>query len=263
MDQALRRSLLDQSSAVDDPRQATKVLYPLPEIILPRLCATLAGADDFVEMALWGERHLGFLRRLQPFARGIPSHDTLGEVTRAVDPELFKSYVASWVEGLRASEPDVIALDVIAINGNVAAHACPQNRPRAVASGIRLGQEAVAGKSNEIAAIPLLLERLALTGALVTIDATGTPLAPGRRSPRKSSNAAAIPSWRSRPTARPPSRMSRNSSPPRRPDRSRASRRSMASMAGPKGAATACATISTGYSQTAAIPTRSPFPAWR
>lgn len=181
MDQTAGNSVLDQFSALEDPRQAAKVLYPLPEIILLLLCATLAGADDFVEMTLWGERHLDFLRRLRPYIRGIPSHDTLGEVIRAVDPDLFKACFTSWVEGLRQSEPDIIAID-----GKTSrrTHARKQGREplhlvSAWASRQRLvlGQEAVAGKSNEIVAIPLLLERLALTGALVTIDAIGTQTA--------------------------------------------------------------------------------------
>ena len=117
MDQAIGICLLDRFSALDDPRQAAKVLYPLPEIILLLLCATLAGADDFVEMTLWGARNLAFLRRLRPYAHGIPSHDTLGEVIRAVDPDLFKNCFASWVEGLRTSEPDIVTPDVIAIDG--------------------------------------------------------------------------------------------------------------------------------------------------
>jgi predicted transposase YbfD/YdcC len=178
MSQAVRNSLLDQFSALDDPRQAAKVLYPLPEILLLLLCATLAGADDFVEMTLWGGRNIDFLRRLCPFAHGIPSHDTLGEVIRAVDPELFKSCFMSWVEGLRDSAPDTIAID-----GKTSRRTHGRGKGReplhlvsAWASRQRLvlGQEAVAGKSNEIIAIPLLLERLALTGALVTIDAIGT-----------------------------------------------------------------------------------------
>lgn len=181
MDQTAGNSLLDQFSALDDPRQAGKVLYPLPEIILLLLSATLAGADDFVEMTLWGERNLGFLRRLRPYEHGIPSHDTLGEVIRAVDPGLFKACFTSWVEGLRQSEPDVIAID-----GKTSRRTQARKQGReplhlvsAWASRQRLvlGQEAVAGKSNEIVAIPLLLERLALTGALVTIDAIGTQTA--------------------------------------------------------------------------------------
>ena len=59
-------------------------------------------------MTLWGERNLAFLRRLRPYAHGIPSHDTLGEVIRAVDPDLFKGCFASWMEGLHTSQPDIL-----------------------------------------------------------------------------------------------------------------------------------------------------------
>src|SRR5215212_4690982 len=111
MPQPAGTSLLDHFLALDDPRQAAKVLYPLPEIILLLLCATLAGADDFVEMQLWGERHLAFLRRLRPFSHGTPSHDTLGEVIAALDPGLFRGRFAAWVAGLREAAPDLIAID--------------------------------------------------------------------------------------------------------------------------------------------------------
>jgi predicted transposase YbfD/YdcC len=178
METTAGKALLDHFSALEDPRQQAKVLYPLPEIMLLLLCATLAGADDFVEMRLWGTRNLGFLRRFCRYAHGIPSHDTLGEVIRAIDPALFKACFTSWVEGLRESEPDIIAID-----GKTSRRTHARTRGReplhlvsAWASRQRLvlGQEAVADKSNEIVAIPLLLERLALSGALVTIDAMGT-----------------------------------------------------------------------------------------
>lgn len=84
-------SLLDHFSALTDPRQAWKVVYPLPEILLLVLGATLAGADDFVEARLWGREQLPFLRRLLPFRHGIPSHDTLNDVINALAPELFKT----------------------------------------------------------------------------------------------------------------------------------------------------------------------------
>ncbi len=70
-------SLVAAFAGLLDPRQSAKVLYPLPEIMLLLLCATLAGADDFVEIAVWGEQNLGFLRRLLPFQHGIPSHERL------------------------------------------------------------------------------------------------------------------------------------------------------------------------------------------
>jgi predicted transposase YbfD/YdcC len=171
-------ALLDHLAALKDPRQQAKVLYPLPEIIMLLLCATLAGADDFVEITLWGREHLAFLRRFCPYEHGIPSHDTLGAVIAALDPALFKTCFLSWVEGLRETDPDFVALD-----GKTSRRTQARKKGReplhlvsAWASRQRLvlGQEAVSDKSNEITAIPRLLERLELRGALVTIDAIGT-----------------------------------------------------------------------------------------
>jgi len=179
-------SLVERFSALSDPRQAAKVLYPLPEIVLLLLCATLAGADDFVEAQLWGEQNLAFLRRLLPYAHGVPSHDTLGDVVAMLDPALFKDCFTSWVAGLRVRAPDLAGPEVIAIDGKTSrrSHARAKGRAplhllSAWASGQRLvlGQEAVADKSNEITAIPLLLERLDLADALVSLDAIGTQTA--------------------------------------------------------------------------------------
>src|SRR3954454_10824260 len=91
-------SLLGPFAALEDPRQRAEVLYPLPEILLLLPCATLAGADDVVEIALWGDEHLAFLRRFLPCEHGVPSHDTLGAVIAVLDPELFKACFAAWVE---------------------------------------------------------------------------------------------------------------------------------------------------------------------
>jgi predicted transposase YbfD/YdcC len=171
-------SLLEHFSALSDPRQRWRVLYPLPEILLLVLCATLSGMEDFVEIRLWGEQRLDFLRRFLPYERGLPSHDTLNDVINALDAQLFKTCFANWVETLRECEPDIIAID-----GKTSRRTHARGKDReplhlvsAWASRQRLvlGQEAVSDKSNEIVAIPLLLERLELTGALVTIDAMGT-----------------------------------------------------------------------------------------
>ena len=171
-----RLSLVDHFSALDDPRQRGKVVYPLPEIMLLVLCATLAGADDFVEIRLWGRKKLRFLRGLLPFAKGIPSHDTLNDVLNALDGDLFASLFTDWVEGLREDEPDIVAIDGKtsrrARRGE--GHALHMVSAWAARQRLVLGQEATDAKSNEITAIPLLLERLHLTGALVTIDAMGT-----------------------------------------------------------------------------------------
>lgn len=172
-----KRSLVEHFSALDDPRQAWKVVYPLPEILLLVLCATLAGAEDFVEARLWGRKNLDFLRRFVPFAQGVPSHDTLNDVVNALDPALFKACFVAWVDELRDAEPDIVAIDgkTSRRTHNRAKGREPLHLVSAWASRQRLvlGQEATDAKSNEITAIPLLLERLALTGALVTLDAMG------------------------------------------------------------------------------------------
>lgn len=174
-------SFLSHFARLDDPRQAAKVLYPLPEILLLLLCGTIAGADDFVEITLWGAEHLTFLRRFRPFQRGIPSHDVLCDVIAAIDPEAFKACFQAWVETLRAKDPAIIAVD-----GKTSRRSHARSKGRmalhtvsAWATGQRLvlGQEATEAKSNEITAIPVLLRRLDLHGALVTIDAMGTQTA--------------------------------------------------------------------------------------
>lgn len=172
-----RTSLIDHFSALRDPRQSWKVLYPLPEILLVVLCGTLAGAEDFVEIRRWASMHLGFLRRFLPFADGVASHDTLNDVINAIDGELFAECFGDWVANLREAEPDIVAID-----GKTSRRTHDQGKGRgplhlvsAWASRQRLvlGQQACEAKSNEITAIPLLLDRLALAGALVTIDAMG------------------------------------------------------------------------------------------
>jgi hypothetical protein len=169
------KTFIDQFSALEDPRQAWKVLYPLPEILLLVLCGTLAGAEDFVEIARWGRRKLDFLRRLLPFERGIASHDTITDVMNALPAPLFAECFTAWVESLRERAPDIVAIDGKTSRRAKTRGSDPLHLVSAWASRQRLvlGQEAVDDKSNEIKAIPLLLERLELAGALVTIDAIG------------------------------------------------------------------------------------------
>lgn len=171
-------AILEHFSALKDPRQAWKVIYPLPEIMLTILAATLAGAEDFVEIEEWGNEHLDFLRTFLPYADGIPSHDALNDLVNALDPELFKACFASWVETLRDADPDIIAIDgkTSRRTHNRAKGRAPLHMVSAWAARQRLvlGQQATTEKSNEIKAIPLLLDRLMLRGALVTIDAMGT-----------------------------------------------------------------------------------------
>ncbi len=175
---AAKISLLVHFAPLPDPRQRAKVMFPLDEIVLLVVCAKIAGADDLVEVCEWGWQHLDFLRGYLPFRDDIASHDTLADVLNAVDPEIFKQCFMDWVAGLRDDAPEIIAID-----GKTSrrTHDRPKDRKplhlvSAWASRQRLvlGQQATAEKSNEITAIPLLLERLLLKGSIVTIDAMGT-----------------------------------------------------------------------------------------
>jgi predicted transposase YbfD/YdcC len=141
------------------------------------VCATVAAADDFVEIQRWGKTYLDFLRRFQPYKDGIPSHDALNGLMNALDHKLFSECFITWVNGLRDGD-----LDIVAVDGKTSRRSHARSKGRqalhmvsAWASGQRLvlGQEATDAKSNEITAIPLLLQHLELKGALVTIDAMG------------------------------------------------------------------------------------------
>ena len=176
---SLHPSILRHFARVEDPRQSAKVLYPLPEILLLALAATIAGADDFVETTVWGKENLAFLRRFLPYAQGIPSHDTLCDVFAAIDPVLFQTCFLAWVNELRAPS----MAELIAVDGKTSRRSHDRRKGRkplhlvsAWAAGQRLvlGQQAAAEKSNEITAIPVLLKTLDLNGAIVTIDAMGT-----------------------------------------------------------------------------------------
>lgn len=177
-------SLIDHFAALEDPRQSWKVLFPLPEVLLVVLCGTLAGAEDFVEIRRWGQVHQEFLRRMLPFKAGVPSHDTLNDVINAIDSALFAECFTGWVESLRdPASASATTPEIIAIDGKTSRRTHDRSKDRgplhmvsAWASRQRLvlGQQVCEAKSNEITAIPLLLQRLALTGALVTTDAMGT-----------------------------------------------------------------------------------------
>ena len=175
---AQKLPLLQHFSGLKDPRQNAKVLYPLDEIVLLLVCATIAGCDDLVEVREWGAEHLEFLRGYLPYRDEVPSHDTLGDVLAAVNAEVFKTCFTDWVKSLQSGEPDVIGIDGKTSrrthdrgNGHKPLHLVSAwaSRQRLV-----LGQQATEEKSNEITAIPLLLERLVLKGSIVTIDAMGT-----------------------------------------------------------------------------------------
>jgi predicted transposase YbfD/YdcC len=171
------RLLLDHFSKIKDTRQAWKVAYPLREVLLLVVCGTVASGDDYEDIVDWGKAHLSFLRGFAEFHYGIPCVDWLRTVMNRIDPDLFKACFSSWVA---ECWPDKLGL--VAIDGKTSRRSHNRKTGQkalhlvsafATNSRLVLGQEAVDEKSNEITAIPALLERLDVKGALVSIDAMG------------------------------------------------------------------------------------------
>src|SRR6267143_4906362 len=160
-----------------DPRQPGKVLYPLDEVLLFCLLAVLGGAETFVDIARFGEKKINLLRRFRPFRDGTPSHDHLGDIFATLDAEAFQRCFVSWVAALTGAPADVIAIDGKTLRRSYQKKGAkaPIHMVSAFAARQRLvlGQVKVADKSNEIVAIPALLDMMTIEGAIVTIDAMG------------------------------------------------------------------------------------------
>ena len=164
-------------AGLSDPRRG-KVTYPLINILTIALCATIAGADDFVAIADWARQKRDWLGQFLDLSGGIPSHDRFNAVFRALKPEPFERCLVSWITALH----EVTAGQLVAIDGKTlrqsfdkagAKSALHRVSAWATANKISLGQVAVAEKSNEITAIPRLLDLLEIAGSVVTIDAMG------------------------------------------------------------------------------------------
>jgi predicted transposase YbfD/YdcC len=175
------KSLLEHFAEIKDQRQPCKIMYPLSEVLLLVVCGTVAACDDYDDIVLWGNKHLDFLRRLQEYHYGIPCADWLRVVMNRIGPDLFASCFLNFV-----AERLPGAVGQIAIDGKTSRRSHDRGRGQAAlhlvsayatTHNLVLGQRAVADKSNEITAIPLLLEELAaseaLAGSLVSIDAMG------------------------------------------------------------------------------------------
>jgi predicted transposase YbfD/YdcC len=159
-----------------DPRQLGKVVYPLDEVLLLSLLGVLAGAETFTDIARFGEKKLEFLRRFRPFRDGTPTHDRLGEIFAALDAEKFQQCFVGWVAALTGVPPDLIAVDGKCVRRSYQKKGkSPIHMVSAFAARQRLvlGQVKVAEKSNEIVAIPKLLDMLSIEGSIVSIDAMG------------------------------------------------------------------------------------------
>ena len=171
-------ALLHHFSVLEDPRCVGKVEHQLLDIVVIAVCAVIACAESFEDMALYGRSKLSWLQRFLALPNGIPSHDTFRRVLLLLQPQAFEACFQAWTQALTEPLPrEVIAIDGKTVRGSfdsrqqrgplhlVSAWACER--------GLSLGQQCVAEKSNEITAIPLLLESLHLENSLVTLDAMG------------------------------------------------------------------------------------------
>ena len=173
------RVLLDHLSVIEDGREAHRVAYRLDELLLLAVCGTIADCDDYDAIADWGEDHLEFLRRFLPFHYGVPTGRWLTIMMNRVNPALFSASFSDWVRACWPDRPELVAIDGKTLrrshDRNLDQPALHLVSAFATTGGLVLGQEAVRDKSNELTAIPVLLERLAqdggLKGALVSIDA--------------------------------------------------------------------------------------------
>ena len=169
--------LHEHFAELTDPRRR-EVTYPLINVVSIAVCAVICGADDFVAIAKFGETKREWLARFLDLKDGIPSHDRFNAIFAAIKPAEFEKCLLSWITTLHEiTDGQVIAIDgktlrrsFDAASSKAAIHMVSA---WATANHISLGQVVVDAKSNEITAIPKLLELLELSGAMVTIDAMG------------------------------------------------------------------------------------------
>ena len=172
--------LLSWMEYIEDSRQQGKVKHTLKDILVIILFATLANADDWVEISMFAAAHQDYLKKYIPLRNGIPSHDTIQRVMGLLSPEILQQLYNKWQELLNENEGELIK-KVICIDGKtVRSNKREGQKPSHVISawskedGFCLGQKAVEEKSNEITAIPELLDKIQIKGQILTIDAMGT-----------------------------------------------------------------------------------------
>jgi predicted transposase YbfD/YdcC len=170
-------SIVHYFADVPDPRIDRTKKHALPDILLITLCAVIVGAESWDTVATFGRAKHDWLKRFVPLANGIPSPDTFERVFARLDPRAFQRCVVAWLTAVcEATGLRHVAIDGKAVRGakqSTFSGCLHLVNAWAVENRLILGQEAVADKSNEITAIPKLLEVLDLRGALVTIDAAG------------------------------------------------------------------------------------------
>jgi predicted transposase YbfD/YdcC len=178
MDSAAFLPLTQHFAARDDPRVERTKLHRLLDSVAIALCAVIAGAESWDDIALVGQTKADWLGQFLALPNGIPSHDTFNRVFAALDPEQFRAGFQSWIQAIA----EVLPMPVIAVDGktvrrshdrHLGTSAIHMVSAWATQSQLVLAQIKVDDKSNEITAIPDLLRTLELSGCLVTLDAMG------------------------------------------------------------------------------------------
>jgi predicted transposase YbfD/YdcC len=170
--------LVDRAKTIPDPRrQCRNLKHRLEDIIVLGFCGVLAGCDDFVEIADWAQQNVVFFRTFLELPHGIPSHDTFNRVFTLVKPAALQEVLLPWLLQRRGLPGDWVHVDGKTLRhtrrkstGLGALHVVSAWAGQA---GLTLGQVAVDAKSNEITAMPQLLELLDLRDKIVTTDAMG------------------------------------------------------------------------------------------
>lgn len=171
-------SILEHFKQLPDPRVDRTKRYPLMEIILLFIAATVSGCEGWKQIKDFGDTKLWWLRKYLPYQQGIPVDDTLARTICRLDTKAFQLCFMSWMKGVaQATENDIVAIDGKTLRRSYNAKddkaAIHMVSAWSTANGVVLGQEKTSEKSNEITAIPLLLDILELKGCIVTIDAMG------------------------------------------------------------------------------------------
>lgn len=177
------KELLEWMEYIEDARQEKKIKHSLKDILVIVLFATLANADDWVEIALFAQSNENYLKKYIELKNGIPSHDTIQRVMGLISPEILQQLQGKWQELLNKDEGEALK-KIICIDGKtMRSNKSGEGKPSHIVSawsredGFCIGQKAVDEKSNEITAIPDLLDKLQIKGNIITIDAMGTQTA--------------------------------------------------------------------------------------
>jgi predicted transposase YbfD/YdcC len=171
-------SIEEHFSQLTDPRIERQKLHKLLDIIVIAICAVICGAEGWVDIEMFGNKKLVWLRQFLELPNGIPSHDTFGRVFGLLNAEQFQACFMAWVKAVQqVTRGQVVAVDGKELRGSLDNYLCKgaiyMVNAWASDNQIALGQRKVDAKSNEITAIPELLALLEIAGCIITIDAIG------------------------------------------------------------------------------------------